>query len=45
MFKKHILTGLYIIRDYFINDEYAEKTSANVPVMSQEILLDNILFY
>ena len=45
MFKKHILTGLYTIRDYFINDEYAEKTSANVPVMSQEILLDNILFY
>jgi len=33
MFKKHILTGLYTIRDYFINDEYAEKKL--VP-MSQE---------
>jgi len=25
MFKKHILTGLYTIRHYLINDEYAEK--------------------
>jgi hypothetical protein len=41
MFKKHILTGLYTIRHYLINDEYAEKTSANVPGMSQEIALDD----